>query len=483
MYRCLFGDLFVYLHRKKKYNLIQRYQLTQIKKHNKSKMRSIKQLLFVIGIFIGCGAAMGQNGTSALLSPTFHWQCDPSQIGINSNAIINHNPALHISGDSIVFDSLPYAKDYTMIVVYRPDTNEETALWQLTFGDSATRGLTTERILSDSMSISYAESTDASPAINTLRQSSPDSTAPNARLTIGGEGTMKVAEVLYYTERLGNATLRKIQSCLAVRYGITLGPVSYLDGVGRRVWDYADSGLYHHRVTGVGNDPAMGLHQLRSRSEMGGAVLTLQADSLEEGAYLIAGDNDAPLAFEQDGDVEVLGRNWKTQSTMKGRQSFSLTFDTRNIAMSGDSLVLLVDNYIYLPERLGGDSVVFDDVEFPTDSSLFTLGRGGVFWQLAQNSGAKGTKGHHTDTQSEGARSHFTTRIYPNPTSGHYTLEVAGAEQVQVTIYNVHGTVMASFQADSRELYRFEGELPTGSVYYATVATESGSQTMKLIVK
>ena len=30
---------------KKKYNLIQRYQLTQIKKHNKSKMRSIKQFI------------------------------------------------------------------------------------------------------------------------------------------------------------------------------------------------------------------------------------------------------------------------------------------------------------------------------------------------------------------------------------------------------------------------------------------------------
>ncbi|MBR3434759.1 MAG: T9SS type A sorting domain-containing protein [Bacteroidales bacterium] len=446
-------------------------------------MKNIKQLLLTAGMLIGCSAAMGQTGNGISLMPAFHWQCDPSPIGISSNANLNHNPALHITGDGMVFDSLPYAKDYTMIVVYRPDTNEETALWQLTFGDSATRGLTSERILSDSMSIRYAESTDASPAINTLRQSSPDSTAPYARLTVGGDGAMKVAEVLYYAERLGNAALRKIQSSLAVRYGITLGPVSYLDGAGRRVWDYADSGMYHHRVTGVGDDPATGLHQLRSRSEMGGAVLTLQADSLEEGAYLIAGDNDAPLTFEQDGDVEVLGRNWKTQSTMKGRHSFSLTFDTRNMAMPGDSLVLLVDNYIYLPERLGGDSVVFDDVEFPTDSSLFTLGRGGVFWQLAQNSGAKGTQGHHADTGAERARSHFTTRIYPNPTSGHYTLEVEGAEKVQVTIYNVHGTVMASFQADSRERYRFEGELPTGSVYYATVATESGSQTMKLVVK
>ena len=443
--------------------------------HRPPKLQWAKRMVLATWAAVAGTVAMGQTG--AMPAPTFHWRC------AGGEALLNHNAAVRLSDSTMVFDSLPYAKDYTMIVVYQPDTNGETSLWQLTFGDGAMRGLTTERIVLDSASIRYSESTDAGPAINTLRQSSPDSVSPYAVLAVGGAGTLRVAEVLYYAERLGNAALRKVQSCLAVRYGITLGPVSYLDGSGTKVWDYADSGLYHHRVTGVGHDSATGLHQLRSRSEMGGTVLTLQADSLEEGAYLIVGDNDAPLAFEQDGDVEVLGRNWKTQSTMKGRQSFSLTFDTRNIAMPGDSLVLLVDNYIYLPERLGGDSVVFDDVEFPTDSSLFTLGRGGVFWQLAQNSGAKGTKGHHTDTQSEGARSHFTTRIYPNPTSGHYTLEVAGAEQVQVTIYNVHGTVMASFQADSRELYRFEGELPTGSVYYATVATESGSQTMKLIVK
>ena len=443
--------------------------------HRSPKLQWAKRVVFAAWAAVSSTVAVGQTG--AMPAPTFHWRC------AGGETLLNHNAAVRLSDSTMVFDSLPYAKDYTMIVVYRPDTNGETSLWQLTFGDSTIRGLTTERILSDSLSIRYATGTDASPAINTLRQSSPDSVSPYAVLAVGGAGTLKVAEVLYYAERLGNASLRKIQSCLAVRYGITLGPVSYLDGAGRRVWDYTDSGLYHHRVTGVGNDPATGLHQLRSRSEIDGAVLTLQADSLEEGAYLIAGDNDAPLVFEQDGDLEVLGRSWKTQSTMKGRHSFSLMFDTRNIAMPGDSLVLLVDNYIYLPERLGGDGVLFDDVEFPTDSSLFTLGRGGVFWQLAQNSGAKGTEGHHTDNQSEGLRNHFTTRIYPNPTSGHYTLEVEGAERAQVTIYNVHGTVMASFQGENSEQYRFEGELPTGSVYYATVATESGSQTMKLIVK
>lgn len=442
-------------------------------------MKNIKRILFTAGMLIGCSAAIGQTGSGILPTPAFHWRCSAG------NAILNHNPAMQVSSDAIVFDSIPYAKDYTMIVVYKPVSGGETALWQMTFGDSIMRGLTTERILSDSISIRYAEQTDGTPTINTLRQSSPDSTMPYVRLAVGGGGELDVAEVVYYAERLGNATLRKVQSQLAVRYGITLGPVSYLDGAGHHIWEYADSGLYHHRVTGVGIDTLTELRQLRSRSEMGEAVLTIATDSLGYGAFLMAGDNDAPLAFEQDGSIEILGRNWRIQSTNTEGRQFALTFDTRNIAMAGDSLVLLVDNYIYLPENIGGDSVVFSGVEFPSDSSLFTLGRGGDFWQLAQSKGTKGAKGSGEKSEEGGMdiQSHFTTRIYPNPTSGHYALEVEGAEQVQVTIYNVQGTVMATYTSEGGGGHHFEGDLPSGNVYYATVNTESGSQTMKLVVK
>ena len=471
-------------------------------------MKNIKRILFTVGMLIGCSAAIGQTGSGILPTPAFHWRCSAG------NAILNHNPAMHVASSggargeglgvgsgAIVFDSIPYAKDYTMIVVYKPVSGGETALWQMTFGDSIMRGLTTERILSDSISIRYAEQTDGTPTINTLRQSSPDSTMPYVRLAVGGGGELDVAEVVYYAERLGNATLRKVQSQLAVRYGITLGPVSYLDGAGHHIWEYADSGLYHHRVTGVGIDTLTELRQLRSRSEMGEAVLTIATDSLGYGAFLMAGDNDAPLAFEQDGSIEILGRNWRIQSTNTEGRQFALTFDTRNIAMAGDcygvgpadSLVLLVDcygvgsadNYIYLPENIGGDSVVFSGVEFPSDSSLFTLGRGGDFWRLAQSKGAKGAKdsGVESDEGGMDIQSHFTTRIYPNPTSGHYAIEVEGAEQVQVTIYNVQGSVMATYTSEGGGGHHFEGDLPSGNVYYATVNTESGSQTMKLVVK
>lgn len=460
-------------------------------------MRIIKQFLITAGMLIVGSAAIGQTGSGILPTPVFHWRCSAG------NATLNHNPAMHVASSAgacgedpsmgsgaIVFDSVPYAKDYTMILVYRPVSSVETALWQMTFGDSVMRGLTTERILSDSISIRYTEQTDVTPAINTLRQSSPDSTMPYVRLAVGGDGDLNVAEVLYYAERLGNAALRRVQSLLAVRYGITLGPVSYLDGAGHHIWDYADSGLYHHRVTGVGIDTLTGLRQLRSRSEMGEAVLTIATDSMEHGAFLMVGDNDAPLAFEQDGSMEILGRNWRIQSTnMEGRR-FSLAFDTRDLAMPGDSLALLVgccgvgstDSYIYLPDCVGGDSAVFSGVEFPTDSSLFTLGRGGVFWQLARLNGARRAKRSGAD-DAAGAESRFATRIYPNPTSGHYALDVEGAGQVQVTIHNVQGAVVATYTSEGRGWHRFEGDLPSGNVYYATVSTENGSQTMKLVVK
>lgn len=408
-------------------------------------------------------------------APLFHWRC-PS-----GGATLNHNPAVLTGNGAVMFDSVPYAKDYTMIVVYKPVASVEMPLWTLSFGD-AVRGMTTERILIDSAYIRYEGRNDGRPVVSTLRQSSPDSTMPYARLVIGPAdtasatgGNMKVAEVLYYSGRMGNAALRRIQSRLAVRYGITLGPVDYVDAAGRHVWDYADSGRYHHRITGVASDTLSGLWQPRSRSEVDGAVLTVSTDTLPNGAYLIMGDDNGPLAFVQDGATETLGRSWKAQATYEKGRRFTLAFDTRAMAAQGDSIALIVDNHVYLPDSVFGDSAVFRGVEFMPGDNFFTLGRGGAFWQQAQGDRANGAAGH----DGRG----FTARVYPNPTLGHYTVEVDGAERVQVTVYNMHGAVMAVFSGDGRGRHRFEGDLPTGEVYYATIVTESGSQTIKLSVK
>lgn len=390
---------------------------------------------------------------------------------------MNFNPATIVdSSRALVFDSLPYAKNYTMVVVYKPVVEAETAVWRLDFDSGLVRGLTTEHIISDNVTIRYSDTTTLTPIINTLRQTAPDSTAPYVSLTLGGDtlsGSVKVAEILYFDRRLNNKMLRRVQSALAIRYGITLGPVNYVDGEGDVVWRYADSGLYHHRVTGIGRDSTYSLHQMQSRSELPGAILTVKAEQLPEGDFFVCGDDDAPLSFNTEGEMEILNRSWRLNCTDIDNNEFHLTFDTRSFAGANDSLVLLADGIVYHPDSITVNDVTYNYVMFPSDTCVFTLAKGSVFWQSVKSNGRGNSHGNAS----------VKSYVYPNPTTGNYTIEVSGADWVQVSIYNAQGVLMASYSDKDQSQYIFNGSLPSGNSYYATIVTETGTQTMKLIVK
>ncbi len=438
----------------------------------------ISKAVRIAVMLLACiGTANAQTATD---EPLFHWLCTAG------DSSLNFNPAAY-GGGNTVFDSLPYSKDYTMIVVYKPVADTEASVWRLDYGggygsgDHSTRGLTTERILSDSIAIRYAPQTDLTPVISTLRQSAPDSVSPYVRLVLNDN--VKVAEILYYGRRMGNAALRKVQSVLAVRYGVTLGPVDWhtADGV---IWRH-DS-VYRHRVTGVGRDTLSGLCQTESRSEMGGAILTIGADTLPQGAFLLAGDDGDALDFASVDGVEMLERRWKVRA--KGiidETPFTLAFDTRSFEHPCDSLVLFVDSDIYLPSTMDSARAVFANVvlgDAPADPSstntgihYLAIGRGEDLWRSALQNGKTAAK--HLSTGD------IAASIYPNPSTGRYTLEVNGTDRVQVTIYNLQGAVMATFSSEVGNHHLFEGELPAGSVYYATITTGNTSQTLKLVVK
>lgn len=408
------------------------------------------------------------------IHPVWQWRCD------TGDALLNFNPAVIVdSTRTLIFDSIPYSKNYTIVVVYKPVVEAETMVWRLDYGTGFVRGLTTEQILSGNTAIRYTDTTIGIPVINTLRQTAPDSTAPFVRLTLGGDtlaGSVNIAEVLYFSQRLDNSMLRRVQSALAIRYGITLGPVDYVDGEGGRIWRYADSGMYHHRVTGVGNDSTYRVCQLQSRSEMPDPILTIRADSLSEGHFFVCGDNDAPLSFESDGEIEILNRKWRVNCTNCGDDYLHLTFDTRGFASMGDSLVLIADGYVFLPSAVSHENVSFNYISFMSDTSIFTLAKGSVFWQTAKSNGNSGYCGRNGESEVK-------TYLYPNPSTGSYTIEVTGAEWVKINIYNAQGVLMSSFGDSDQWQYFFNGSLPSGNSYYATVTTESGTQTMKLIVK
>lgn len=443
-------------------------------------MKPIYKLILATCLLLPYCVVQGQVG-QGVPSPDFHWKCT------SADSLLNFHPA---TITPLQFDSVPFSKDYTMIVVYKPVTDTEATVWQLVFADSSVRGLTTERIISDSSTIRYADPFGRDPVIHTLRQSAPDLSSPDVSLSVG-DGNIKVSEVLYFNHRLSTIALRRVQSALAIRYGITLGPVDYIGGSGDHVWQHRrDSALFHHRITGIGNDTACGLHQLRSRSEVDGAIVTLAADSLPQGAYILIGDNDAPLTFQlQDGDIETCERQWCVQLTGAKDAVFSLSFDTHGIPIPTDSLVLILGGDLVLPSVSTANEVCFNGLMLPSDTCVFGLARGTLLWQLAQ-SGAKDAKSHGNTTANKSADTDGLAHsdiqafsLYPNPTTGHFNIEVSGASQVQITIYSLQGKVMATYGDRDRDRYCFEGSLPSGNIYYASISTENSSQTMKLVVK
>ncbi|NRA92565.1 MAG: MAM protein, partial [Psychroserpens sp.] len=84
----------------------------------------------------------------------------------------------------------------------------------------------------------------------------------------------RVAEVITYSARKDDASLtqerNRIQSYLAIKYGITLGTngtsQDYVDSDGTVIWDQSANSGYNYDIAGIGRDDASELNQKQSRS-------------------------------------------------------------------------------------------------------------------------------------------------------------------------------------------------------------------------
>ncbi|WP_220687088.1 S-layer homology domain-containing protein [Paenibacillus lautus] len=138
-----------------------------------------------------------------------------------------------------------------------------------------------------------------------------------------------VAEIILYDE-LTSTDAAKIETYLAVKYGITLneGNSSYVAANDEIVWEV--DGTYKHNIAGIGHDDAQGLKQKQSRSINAGIpqvaigvgelseTNAANTGSLSDKQYLIWGDNGKDLIFDQQiGETNEYHaqRVWKLQNT------------------------------------------------------------------------------------------------------------------------------------------------------------------------
>jgi pimeloyl-ACP methyl ester carboxylesterase len=201
-------------------------------------------------------------------------------------------------------------------------------------------------------------------------------TGNSSFFTLGSTSTLtglfdgKVAEVVYYIDANINAVAQnKIESYLALKYGITLGSNSaltnYTSSTGTVFW--TASTPYQNDIFGIGTDSASNLVQIKSNSANSGSgdgtgqstkgnlVLTTNT-VLNNNQFLLIGNDagsfanhvilpgEAPLVLQ--GAIRVT-RKWRADNT-GSVGAVDISFDTTGLALSGGALLsnytLLVDN-------------------------------------------------------------------------------------------------------------------------------------------
>ncbi|WP_405081055.1 S-layer homology domain-containing protein [Paenibacillus chitinolyticus] len=137
----------------------------------------------------------------------------------------------------------------------------------------------------------------------------------------------QVGEYIFYSGPLTLTERQKINSYLAIKYGVSLNNVNYLDSGNNVIWQ-ADAN-YNKNIAGIARDDGQGLQQKQSRSANDASKLTIGlgalsekneaiTEELQDNQSLVWGDNGKTLVFNTPmgtTNKNYADRIWKVQNT------------------------------------------------------------------------------------------------------------------------------------------------------------------------
>ncbi len=147
-------------------------------------------------------------------------------------------------------------------------------------------------------------------------------------------------ELILYDRILSPLECRRVESYLAIKYGITLKG-SYYASDGRMLWDADALRDYHHRITALGWDDGNRLLQYTSvtadKDSLFLSVCCQDTTGLTSGSYLIVGDNYGMLttSVDEESPWHVCGRQWAVSAI-----SDTLSIETSRQIYAGNRICL-----------------------------------------------------------------------------------------------------------------------------------------------
>lgn len=165
-----------------------------------------------------------------------------------------------------------------------------------------------------------------------------------------------IPEIIAYSRLLTPAERRKVDTYLAIKYGLSL-PVSYIGSNDRLIWDIEANGTFNHRIAALLRDDDSGLclreattsyqdqpyysdvydyyngNDPYQRSSFYRLLVMGRAhgNSMKNGDYLVWGDNNEPVSnatAELVAGIKTMPRHWLVHTNIETRPKDTLAFDT-----------------------------------------------------------------------------------------------------------------------------------------------------------
>lgn len=309
-----------------------------------------------------------------------------------SETFINYNPAISFDGESDYLEIDKPISDLSQMTIFTVfktanDAISEAEVWGLQ-GEEATLGLTTKRAYSSSKQSFYTGVETDKAVLHTFLQLHRNTQPyPNKRTFISLGVTKKdsanthfkgsIAEVIAYKRRIRGSKRQKIETALAIKYGITLSNgENYISSNKKVIWDSEEDIAFTNNIAGIGRDDDMELYQKQSSSSNEEEFLVISAtekafsnkkntSEIQNRTFLVWGDNNLDNLLEENSEEvrpALLNRKWfiKTTGSKAKEITTQLQIDAKELF---DGLKAQSD-YLLVIDRNGDGTFSEENTEY-----------------------------------------------------------------------------------------------------------------------
>lgn len=293
-------------------------------------------------------------------------------------------------------DSISYMEEYSVYTVVRStDTATTSMIWGITENDTLHTGVLTKGIYSYRAGILHScyQRNFARWCVYAYHSGLRLDSTKQHSLYLGPciayhiedsiiiadslSAAIEMEEMVFIPGTISRLESAAWQSYLAMKYGITLDYAPYIAPSGDTLWSPTADDNYYHRVVAIGADSTHLWQTTQSASKEHATIQLVATASLQEGQYILLGDDDGEESWslQADGNSSLV-RTWRMKQHYIDSPFSVVWHPTLEIA-NPDSVVLKfcnqfeIEQYSIRPDSIVGDSAYW--FTCPATSETLTL--------------------------------------------------------------------------------------------------------------